>query len=55
MYIALFSPLTDKWVPEQVKVSVVSCLCATLMLLLVPLMCVKFKTLMLAYRCNDNI
>ncbi len=45
-----FIILTDKWVPEQVKVSVVSCLCATLMLLLVPLMCVKFKTLMLAYR-----
>ncbi|KAL1264814.1 hypothetical protein QQF64_005169 [Cirrhinus molitorella] len=31
---------TDKWVPEQVKVSEASCLCASLMLLLVPLMSV---------------
>ncbi|XP_058649342.1 pancreatic secretory granule membrane major glycoprotein GP2-like isoform X2 [Onychostoma macrolepis] len=30
----------DKWVPEQVKVSEASCLCASLMLLLVPLMSV---------------
>uniref|UniRef100_A0A673NK31 ZP domain-containing protein n=1 Tax=Sinocyclocheilus rhinocerous TaxID=307959 RepID=A0A673NK31_9TELE len=28
---------TDKWVPEQVKVSEATCLCASLMLLLVPL------------------
>uniref|UniRef100_A0A672QKQ0 Uncharacterized LOC107595185 n=1 Tax=Sinocyclocheilus grahami TaxID=75366 RepID=A0A672QKQ0_SINGR len=31
---------TDKWVPDQVKVSEASCLCASLMLLLVPLMSV---------------
>ncbi|XP_067305524.1 uncharacterized protein [Pseudorasbora parva] len=29
---------TDKWFPDQVKVSEASCLCASLMLLLVPLM-----------------
>uniref|UniRef100_A0A673GTB2 ZP domain-containing protein n=1 Tax=Sinocyclocheilus rhinocerous TaxID=307959 RepID=A0A673GTB2_9TELE len=34
---------TDKWVPEQVKVSEASCLCGSLMLLLVPLM--SFLTL----------
>ncbi|KAK7122255.1 hypothetical protein R3I94_019393 [Phoxinus phoxinus] len=31
---------TDKWVPEQVKVSEASCLCGSLMLILVPLMSV---------------
>uniref|UniRef100_A0A9J7Y4R7 ZP domain-containing protein n=1 Tax=Cyprinus carpio carpio TaxID=630221 RepID=A0A9J7Y4R7_CYPCA len=31
---------TDKWFPDQVKVSEASCLCASLMLLLVPLMSV---------------
>uniref|UniRef100_A0A673NPU2 Uncharacterized LOC107748190 n=1 Tax=Sinocyclocheilus rhinocerous TaxID=307959 RepID=A0A673NPU2_9TELE len=31
---------TDKWVPDQVKVSEASCLCGSLMLLLVPLMSV---------------
>ncbi|XP_067285886.1 alpha-tectorin-like [Pseudorasbora parva] len=31
---------TDKWVPDQVKVSEASCLCASLMLLLVPLLSV---------------
>uniref|UniRef100_A0A8C1BUT3 ZP domain-containing protein n=1 Tax=Cyprinus carpio carpio TaxID=630221 RepID=A0A8C1BUT3_CYPCA len=34
---------TDKWVPRQVKASEASCLCASLMLLLVPLM--SFLTL----------
>ncbi len=37
---ALYSLLTDKWVPDQVKVSKASCLCGSLMLLLVPLMSV---------------
>ncbi|KTG37552.1 hypothetical protein cypCar_00036321 [Cyprinus carpio] len=31
---------TDKWVPDQVKVSEASCLCASLMLLFIPLMSV---------------
>ncbi|XP_039521321.1 uncharacterized protein LOC120474776 [Pimephales promelas] len=31
---------TDKWVPEQVKVSEASCVCGSLMLILVPLMSV---------------
>ncbi len=39
-FIALYPLSTDKWVPDQVKVSKASCLCASLMLLLVPLMSV---------------
>ncbi|XP_051766050.1 uncharacterized protein LOC127521135 isoform X1 [Ctenopharyngodon idella] len=34
---------TDKWVPDQVRVSEASCLCASLMLLLVPLMSVLIQ------------